>query len=82
MLKTYIKANLARSFIRPLKSHAGAPILFVSKKNGRLCLCIDYQGLNNLTNKNHYLLLLIGESFNCLGCAKHFTQLDLTNIYH
>ena len=29
MLKTYIKANLANGFIRPSKSFAGAPILFV-----------------------------------------------------
>ena len=29
MLKTYIKANLANGFIRPSKSTAGAPILFI-----------------------------------------------------
>ena len=41
-LKTYIEANLASGFIRPSKSPAGAPILFVRKKNGSLCLCVDY----------------------------------------
>ena len=82
MLKTYIKANLASGFIRPSKSFASAPILFVRKKNSSLCLCVDYRGLNNLTIKNYYPLSLIGESLNCLGCAKHFTQLDLTNTYH
>ena len=41
-LKTYIKANLASGFIRPSKAPVGAPILFVRKKNGSLCLCIDY----------------------------------------
>ena len=29
MLKTYIETNLANGFIRPLKSPASAPILFV-----------------------------------------------------
>ena len=82
MLKTYIKANLASGFIRPSKSPAGAPILFVRKKDGSLRLCVDYRGLNNLTIKNCYPLPLIGESLNCLGRAKHFTQLDLTNAYH
>ena len=32
--------------------------------------------------KNHYLLSFIGESLNCLGYAKWFTQLDLTSTYH
>ena len=41
-LKTYIEANLASGFIKPSKSPAGAPILFVRKKNSSLCLCIDY----------------------------------------
>ena len=48
-LKTYIEANLASGFIRPSKSPTGALILFVRKKDGSLCLCVDYQGLNNLT---------------------------------
>ena len=72
-LKTYIKANLASGFIRPSKSPAGAPILFVRKKDGSLRLCIDYRGLNNLTIKNCYPLPLIGESLDRLGCAKRFT---------
>ena len=42
MLKTYIKANLASSFIRSSKSSASALILFIRKKDGSLCLCIDY----------------------------------------
>ena len=82
ILKTYIKANLASDFIRPSKSTAGAPILFIWKKNGSLRLCVDYRGLNNMIIKNRYLLPLIGESLNRLGCAKRFTQLDLTNVYH
>ena len=81
-LKTYIEANLASGFIRPSKSPAGAPILFVRKKDGSLRLCVDYRGLNNLTIKNCYPLPLIGKLLDCLGCAKRFTQLDLTNAYY
>ena len=82
MFKTYIEANLASGFIRPSKSSTGASILFIQKKNGSFRLCINYQGLNNLTIKNLYLLPLIGKSLDCLYCAKYFTQLDLTNAYH
>ena len=81
-LKAYIETNLADRFIRPSKSLVGAPILFDRKSDGSLQLCVDYQGLNNLTIKNGYLLPLIEESLDRLGRAKRFTQLDLTNVYY
>ena len=81
-LKAYIKTNLANGFIRPSKSPASAPILFNRKSDGFLWLCIDYQGLNNLTIKNRYPLLLIGESLDRLGRTKWFIQLNLTSAYH
>ena len=51
-LKTYIETHLKTGFIQPSKSPVGAPILFNKKPNGSLWLCVDYQGLNNLTIKN------------------------------
>ena len=81
-LKTYIKTNLANGFIRSSKLPAGAPILFIRKKDGSLRLCVNYQGLNNLTIKNRYPLPLIDELLDCLSNAKRFTQLNLTNAYH
>ncbi len=68
-LKTYIKNNLPYYFIRPSKSLAGAPILFDKKAADSLRLCVDYQGLNNLTIKNWYPLLMVGELLNRLGWA-------------
>ena len=81
-LKTYIETNLANGFIRPSKSPTGKPILFDQKPDGSLRICVNYWGLNNITIKNQYLLLLIDESLDWLGWAKRFTQLDLTNAYH
>ena len=52
MLKIYIEMNLANGFIWPLKSPAGALILFVKKPDGSLRLYMDYQSLNNFTIKN------------------------------
>ena len=61
-LKTYIKTNLANSFIWPSKSFARAPILFDRKPERSFRFCVDYQSFNNQTIKNRYLLPLIGES--------------------
>ena len=72
-LKAYIKTHLKTGFIRPSKFPVGALILFDKKPDGNLCLCVDYQGLNNLTIKNQYLLPLIGESLDRLDYAKRFT---------
>ena len=55
-LKSYIKTNLANGFIWALNSPANAPILFVRKRNGSFCLCVNYQGLINLMIKNQYPL--------------------------
>ncbi len=71
-LKDYIENNLANGFIKPSKSPAGALILFDKKLNGRLRLCVDYQGFNNLTIKNWYPLLLVGESLDWLGRVRCF----------
>lgn len=81
-LKTYIELNLASGFIRLLKSIAGAPILFIRKKNRSFRLCVDYWVLNNLRINNCYPLSLIEKSLNQLSWAKRFTQLDLIKAYH
>ena len=51
-LKTYIKTNLANSFIRFFKFPIEAPILFNWKPNRSLCLCVDYWSLNDIIIKN------------------------------
>ncbi len=69
-LKVYIETHLKTRFIRPSKSPARAPIFFDKKPDSSLYLCVDYQGLNNLTIKNRYSLPLIGEALDCLSPAK------------
>ena len=81
-LKTYIKTHSKTGFIWPFKSLVGALILFDKTPDGSLRLCVNYQGLNNLTIKNWYLLPVIDEALDRLGRAKQFTQLDLTSAYH
>ncbi|KAG6869752.1 hypothetical protein C0992_002113, partial [Termitomyces sp. T32_za158] len=51
-LKDHLDEMLGKGFIRPSISAAGAPVLFVKKKDGSLRLCVDYRGLNKVTKKN------------------------------
>jgi hypothetical protein len=51
-LRKYLETNLQRGLIRYSRSPAGAPILFVPKKNGKLRLCVDYRKLNQITKKD------------------------------
>ena len=59
----------------------GALILFVPKKDGGLRLYINYRGLNKVTIKNRYLLLLIRETLDRLSSVKRFTKFNLKDIY-
>ena len=61
-LRRYLDETLAKRWIRNSTSPAGAPILFVSKKDGGLRLCVDYRGLNKIIVKNRHPLPLIGET--------------------
>ena len=47
----YINNMLIKRFIVLLKSPSKALVLFTKKKNGGLCLCIDFYGLNFIIKK-------------------------------
>jgi hypothetical protein len=81
-LHEYIKENLDKGFIRRSESPAGAPILFVKKKDGSLRLCVDYRGLNKVTTPNRCPLPLISETFDQLGNAEYYTKLDCRGAYN
>ena len=78
----YLETNLASGFIRRSTSPAGAPILFVKKKDGSLRLCIDYRGLNAITIQDRYPLPLIPEILDRLARARVFTRLDMIAAYN
>ena len=82
VLREYIDENLAKGFIRPSTSPAGAPILFVKKKDGSLRLCVDYRGLNKITKKNRYPLPLISEALDRVSGAKIYSKLDIRAAYN
>ncbi|EGE07017.1 hypothetical protein TEQG_08741 [Trichophyton equinum CBS 127.97] len=75
-LREYLEKVISKGWIRPSKSPAGAPILFIPKKDGGLRICVDYRGLNQITIKNRYPLLLISELLDRLLKAKFLVYLD------
>ena len=80
-LDKFINENLAKGYIRPSKSPMALP-LFISKKDGKLRPCQDYQKLNEGTIKNSYPLPLISMLLDKLKGAKYFMKLDLRSGYN
>lgn len=52
------------------------------KKDGSLCMCINYRKLNRVTSKNKYLLLRINDLFDQLQGIKFFSKIDIWYGYH
>jgi transposase InsO family protein len=82
VLREYLDENLKNGRIRPSKSPAGAPILFVPKKDGGLRLCVDYRGLNKVSIKNRYPLPLISEILDRLAGVRYFSKVDVQDAYY
>lgn len=61
-LRRWLEENMRKGLIRQSSSTAGATILFVKKKDGSLCLCVDYYSLNEGTIKDWYGLPIIWET--------------------
>ncbi|GJW82464.1 putative reverse transcriptase domain-containing protein [Tanacetum coccineum] len=81
-LSNQLKELQEKSFIRPVHSPWGAPMLFVKNKDGALRMCIDYRELNKLTIKNCYPLPRIDDLFDQLQGACYFSKIDLRLGYH
>ena len=57
-------------------------MLFISKKNDSLRLCVNYRGLNVVIIKNKCFFFLIEKTFNRLMNVVYFTKFDFKNVYH
>ncbi|KAI7762651.1 hypothetical protein LZL87_014274 [Fusarium oxysporum] len=82
-LREWINDMLRKGYIRPSKSSAGYPVMFVPKPNSnKLRLVVDYQQLNEITEKDRTPLPLITELKDRLFGKKWFTALDLKSAYN
>jgi hypothetical protein len=82
ILKKYLNENLKREYIQYSINPAGAPILFILKKDGSLRLYVNYRNLNKITIKNRYPLSLMKEILNRLNGAAIYTKFALKKIYY
>ena len=80
--KRQVAELINKGFIQPSQSPFGAPILFVQKKDGSLRMCIDYRGLNAITERNRYPLPNIADLLDKFTGATVFSSLDLASGYH
>ena len=71
-----------KRWIRHFISSAGAPVLFVLKRDDSFCFCVDYQMLNKITIKDHHALSFINETLNQLIETRWFIKFNLKNAYH
>ena len=81
-LKEFIKKNLNTNFIQSTLSLYGIPVLFIKKKDRSLCLCVNFCGLECISKKNCYLLLLIFDLLDLFCKAQVYSKIDLYYTYH
>jgi len=72
-IKEYLEENLKKKFIILSKASFASLILFVKKKDDSLCFCMNYQKLNALIKKDHYLIFLIDKVLACIQDSKYLT---------
>ena len=80
-LKKQIIDLLKKNKVWVSDSPYGAPIFFNKKKDGQLCLCIDYHDLNKNIISDSYSLPYVEELFSQLKGVQYFSHLDLMDGY-
>src|SRR5258707_13929946 len=81
-LREFLEEHTRSGFICPSKSPWGSPVLFIKKKDGSLCLCMDFHTLKRVTEKDHYPLPLISDLLTSPTPARLYSKIDLKHAYH
>ena len=77
-IKKTNKELLEMGHIRSSKSPFALAVVLVKKKNGMMCMCIDYRALNRKTIKNRYPIPRIDELHGAHSSTKLIYDLDTT----
>jgi hypothetical protein len=73
---------LDKGFICELTLLATVLFLFATKPGNSMWICHNYWGLNTVTIKNWYLLLLIYEILDIFYSTKYFTKLNIIAAFN
>ena len=76
-LRTFLKEQTDKGYIRELKSPYASTFFFIKKKDGKLCPIQDYRKLNEQTIRNQYPLPLIPDLIAEVQDAWVFTKFDI-----
>ena len=76
-VRKFVKEQLRKEYIQPLKSLQTVPVFFVGKKDRKKRIVQDYRYLNEWTIKNNYPLPLISDILKNIGTKKIFIKMDL-----
>lgn len=71
-----------KGWVRASSSAAAAPVLLVRKASGGWRFCVDYRGLNKITQQDRYPLPLIRETLRSLSGARWFSKFDVRAAFH
>jgi len=69
-VQNFIEKQLRKGYIRPSKSSQTSLVFFISKKDRKKRMVMDYYNLNSQTAKNNYPLLLITELIDNIGVSR------------
>ena len=81
-VREFMKKQLRKRYIQPLKSPQTSLVFFVEKKNRKKRIVQDYKYLNKGTVKNNYFLSLILDLIDTMDMRKVFTKMDLQWKYN
>ena len=76
-----VETLLQNGVIEQSKSPWSSPVLMVPKKDGSYRFCVDFRGLNAVSEKSEYPLPRVDESLEAMAGACLFTTLDLAAGY-
>ena len=77
MRSNQLQLMLDQGIIKHSNSPWMAPAVFVQKKSGDICLCVDYRALNKQTSRDAYPLPLPDDVQDQLASSTIFSTLDL-----
>jgi hypothetical protein len=73
-LKRYLKEGMRNRTLEHSSSEIASPLLFVKKKDGGLCICVDYRQLNEKVKKDIYTLPRINAILETLEGKRFYSK--------